>query len=68
MRQQVLLIIAAVSFAAFTGSNVFGAKLLVDAPRPCVDAASLAEEVGDLIGRPLAEVADVDFRVRIAQT
>jgi hypothetical protein len=44
------------------------AALTVDAPPACVDPATLAQEVADLIGRPLAEIPDVDFRVTIAET
>jgi hypothetical protein len=43
------------------------AQLTVEAPPACVDPATLAQEVGDLIGRPLGEVADVDFYVRIVE-
>ena len=44
------------------------AELFVDAPESCVDPAALADEVSDLIGKPLASVADVDFRVQISET
>lgn len=50
------------------GATAHGAELVVDAPEPCVDSATLANEVSDLIGKPLAAVADVDFRVRIIET
>ncbi|HEY4392956.1 MAG TPA: hypothetical protein VGP64_02790 [Polyangia bacterium] len=55
------------SLAVAAGPDARAAELSVDAPPACVDPATLAEEVGDLIGRPLAEVAGVDFRVRIAE-
>jgi hypothetical protein len=44
------------------------AELSVEAPSACVDPTTLADEVGDLIGQPLADVADVDFRIRIAES
>jgi hypothetical protein len=44
-----------------------GAELTVEAPASCVDPEALAEEVGDLVGKPLASVAEVDFRIRIAE-
>jgi hypothetical protein len=45
-----------------------GAALFVDAPESCVDPAALTDEVSDLIGKPLATVAEVDFRVQITET
>jgi hypothetical protein len=44
------------------------AELTVDAPPACAEPATLAEEVGELIGRPLTEVAGFDFHVRIGET
>ena len=43
-------------------SGARAAELTVDAPPSCVDPTTLAQEVGNLIGRPLAEIPDVDFR------
>jgi len=54
--------------AVAAGRQVRAAELTVDTPPACVDSAILAQEVGDLIGRPLAEIPDVHFRVRIAET
>src|SRR5579871_6668048 len=63
---RVAFLVAAAGLAA-AGSTARAAELLVDAPADCADPAALAEEVGTLIGRPLAEVPDVDFRLRIAE-
>lgn len=54
-------------WAALTAS-ARSAELFVDAPETCVDPPTLADEVSDLIGKRLAAVADVDFRVRIVET
>ena len=54
--------------AVATGGPVRAAELTVDTPPACLDSATLAQEVGDLIGRPLAEIPDVHFHVRIAET
>ena len=48
-------------------SNVRAAELSVDAPASCVEPSALADEVSDLIGKPIASVADVDFRVQISE-
>src|SRR3954468_17709133 len=53
--------------AAFTAS-ARGAELFVDAPESCVDPLALADEVSDLVGKPLAGIAEVDFRVQIVET
>jgi hypothetical protein len=45
-----------------------GAELFVDAPESCADPVTLADEVGELIGKPLAAIAEVDFRVQIVET
>jgi hypothetical protein len=60
------LLLVAAGFTAARGARA--AELTVDAPLACVDPTTLAQEVGDLIGRPLADVPDVDFRLRIAET
>ena len=44
------------------------ATLSVEAPASCLDPSAVADEVGDLIGKPLGSVADVDFRVQISET
>jgi len=44
------------------------AELSVAAPAACLDPSAVADEVGDLIGKPLGSVADVDFRVQISET
>jgi hypothetical protein len=54
-------------WAAVTAS-AGAAELFIDAPETCVDPTTLAEEVSDLIGKRLAAVADVDFRVQIVET
>jgi hypothetical protein len=41
------------------------ATLVLDAPEACVDQTTLAQDVADLVGRPLGEVPDVDFRLTI---
>ena len=41
-------------------------QLTVRAPDGCVDAESLNQEVADLVGRPLADIPDVDFELAIA--
>jgi hypothetical protein len=56
-----------VGLAAAGASMAEAAQLAVDAPESCLDPSTLADEVGDLIGKPLASVADVDFRIRIAE-
>ena len=56
------------SLSAASTSAARGAELTVDAPDSCVKSAALADEVSDLIGKPLASVAEVDFRIQIAQT
>lgn len=67
-RWRTCLLVTACTFVASWGSGARGAQAVIDAPPACLDSASLADEVGILIGRPLAGIADVDFRIRIAQT
>ncbi|HXU62189.1 MAG TPA: hypothetical protein VN962_10835 [Polyangia bacterium] len=43
------------------------ATLRLEAPDGCVDQATLEQEVADLVGRPLAQVPEADFRLTIAQ-
>jgi hypothetical protein len=43
------------------------AQVTVDAPPSCLDSETLAEEVAELVGKPLAAVPDVDFQVEIAE-
>jgi hypothetical protein len=62
------LFVLAVGMAAASASMAKAAQLAVDAPESCLDPSTLADEVGDLIGKPLGSVADVDFRIRIAET
>jgi len=62
------LFLLAVGMAVAGASMAEAAQLAVDAPASCLDPSTLADEVGDLIGKPLASVADVDFRIRIAET
>jgi hypothetical protein len=66
-RRWTFLALAAGGFT-ISAAPVGAAQLAVDAPPSCVDPTTLAQEVADLIGRPLAEIPDVDFRVRIAET
>jgi hypothetical protein len=63
-----LRLFAFLSLSAASASSARGAQLSVDAPESCVDPAALADEVSDLIGKPLASVAEVDFRLQIAET
>jgi len=58
---------AALAVSAALTASARGAELFVDAPETCVDAATLADEVSDLIGKQLAAVPDVDFRVQIVE-
>jgi hypothetical protein len=62
-----LPLFACLSLSAASAASARGAELFVDAPPSCVDPATLADEVGELIGKPLADVADVDFRVQITE-
>jgi hypothetical protein len=62
------LLFLAVGMVAATAAMAEAAQLSVDAPESCLDPSTLAEEVGDLIGKPLGSVADVDFRIRISET
>jgi hypothetical protein len=55
---------ATVAFVAGTGV-AHAANLTLDAPESCVDPTTLAQEVADLVGRPLGDVPDVDFRLSI---
>jgi hypothetical protein len=45
--------------------RAWAANLVLDAPEACVDQTTLAQEVADLVGRPLGEVEDLDFRLSI---
>jgi hypothetical protein len=56
--------IAAVVFVAGTG-GAQAATLVLDAPASCVDPATLAQDVADLVGRPLNEIPDLDFLLTI---
>ncbi|HLK92481.1 MAG TPA: hypothetical protein VKZ18_21475 [Polyangia bacterium] len=64
---RVLVLVAVAGWVTADGSTSRAAQLLIDAPGACADPASLADEVGNLVGRPLAEVADVDFRLRVTE-
>jgi hypothetical protein len=68
VRPPAIVFVAALLASALAPAAARAAQLSVDAPPSCVDPTALAEEVGELIGRPLVEVADVDFRIRIAET
>ncbi|HVZ85971.1 MAG TPA: hypothetical protein VHG72_03330 [Polyangia bacterium] len=61
-----LLVCSAIGLLA-PGRPARAAQLIVDAPAACVDPAALSDEVSDLIGKPLAAVPDVDFRVEIGR-
>jgi hypothetical protein len=67
-RGRAFLLLAAGSLALAAVREARAAGLTIEAPPACVDPTTLAQEVGDLLGRPLGEVADVDFRVRIVET
>jgi len=56
---------AAVLVFGFAAGGANAAEVKVRAPDGCVDASQLAEQVGVVLGRPLASVADVDFTVDI---
>jgi hypothetical protein len=62
-----LPLLAFLSLSAASASSARGAELFVDAPQSCIDPAALGDEVSDLIGKPLATVAEVDFRVQITE-
>ncbi len=59
-----LFVLGATAFAP----TARAAELSVDAPASCLDPSALADEVGDLIGKPLGSVTDVDFRIQISET
>jgi hypothetical protein len=63
-----LPLFAFLTASAASGPSARGAELFVEAPESCVDPAALADEVSDLIGKPLASVAEVDFRIQITET
>jgi hypothetical protein len=63
-----LPLFAFLSLSAASASPASSAELSVDAPESCVDPAALADEVSDLIGKPLASVTEVDFRLQITET
>jgi hypothetical protein len=56
-----------VALAAVWAPSARAAQIFVEAPEACLDPAALADEVSELVGKPLAAVADVDFRVGIAE-
>lgn len=62
-----LVVAASMGVGSIGGSAARAAQLVLEAPAACVDPLVLADEVGDLVGKPLASVADVDFRIQIAQ-
>jgi len=66
-RRWAFLLFAAGGLTISAAAPVRAAQLTVEAPPSCVDPTTLAEEVADLIGRPLTEIPDVDFRIRIAE-
>ncbi|HSS40094.1 MAG TPA: hypothetical protein VLT58_15105, partial [Polyangia bacterium] len=59
-----LLVSAAVLVGSAASSQA--ATVAVEAPDGCVDPATLNQEVADLVGRPLADSPDTDFRLAIA--
>jgi hypothetical protein len=62
------LLVLAVGVMAAAVPRAEAAQISADAPESCLDPSTLADEVGDLIGKPLGSVADVDFRIQIAET
>jgi hypothetical protein len=60
------LLLTATAVCLGAGS-LHAATLAVDAPEGCVDVATLEQEVADLVGRPLAQVPETDFRLTIRQ-
>jgi hypothetical protein len=67
-RGRAFLLVAAAGLAVSAAAPVRAAQLTVEAPASCADPTTLADEVADLIGRPLTEIPDIDFRIRIAET
>ncbi|MES1208407.1 MAG: hypothetical protein ABUS79_20915 [Pseudomonadota bacterium] len=59
------LLVCTLVALAWVGS-ARAASLSVDAPEGCLDPATLNQEIADLIGRPLADSPDADFRLTIA--
>src|SRR5450631_1091040 len=62
------LFLLALGVMAAVAPAVEAAQLSVDAPESCLDPSTLADEVSDLVGKPLGSVADVDFRIQISET
>jgi hypothetical protein len=62
------LCLLALGVMAAVAPAVEAAQLSVDAPESCLDPSTLADEVSDLVGKPLGSVADVDFRIQISET
>ena len=60
------LSLLALGVMAAVAPTARAAQLFVEAPESCLDPTTLAEEVGDLVGKPLGSVADVDFRIQIS--
>lgn len=61
-------VLAALVVAFGTARDARAAALTVEAPASCVDPAALADDVAELVGKPIASVPDVDFRIQIAGT
>ncbi|HVY39803.1 MAG TPA: hypothetical protein VHM31_17820 [Polyangia bacterium] len=61
-----LIVVATVATLAASAKPSRAASLTVDAPDGCIEQATLDQEIADLVGRPLAESPDADFRVTIA--
>ena len=66
-RARVSVLMAAVALPAAAAPPADAAQISIEAPESCLDPAALTDEVSSLVGKRLGSVADVDFRVAIAQ-
>ena len=66
-RARVVVLVAAVALPGAAAPAAQAAQISIEAPESCLDPAALTDEVSNLVGKPLGSVADVDFRVAIAQ-
>lgn len=57
-----------IAAGAASPSVARAAALVVEAPASCLDATALADDVAEMIGKPVASVPDVDFRIQISGT
>ena len=57
---------ATATLLVLSGPSARAAEVTLRAPAECVQASTIAEQAGDLLGRPLASVPGVDFEIEIA--